>query len=857
MEIQSATASDKGCFLSQRSENMNSSSCSDHDDNDNYRGGAMQQDSQQSCSANDGPSSSSSAVSSSSHACHHRPNLFDAAKLGLELSVQKWADINASDCNLRSIEHIAQRIFALLLIRILALRSKKGAGRGGSTSTNRNKMPVFPDLSTTSICHAILSQGRRLNDAADEMHKAKEGDEEKQGQENVQLDWPDVMTDELFSQLYQYVYQILQSYRPVSYHNHEHAYHVFISAHKLLDMVLCESDYSHGGSSPVKKQTRVTYGLKSDPLVHLAYLFSALVHDVDHTGVSNRQLVMESDELAIMYNDQSVAEQRSLAIAFSLLMTKDFQTLRHVIFETDGDYMKFRKIVIDLVLCTDIASPERVQIVKSKWKEAFGDKSHASLSPVHIHSHSSCFEGVPSFTQRMNGHRMEDDSDSAGQTTLPMVSPRTRVSSAESNHEQPVDASEMAGPPMENSLTLSQRKKRNAWKSEPADDSLRNPGKLKLVYYFFAHRGSMMTGKRLPSRNSCNSENTILKKKKKNFLTKSLKFRARKQKGVREDVGPDMDTVERDDNGLESELSTKRSAERIRKDKVQKDTERTNDDTKEEIEKIQDILNEYEEDLSVSSEFSESSSAYPRVNIEETKRRRSEDVSKILSSCKQEFENITLDDQPLRNNSMATSSTMVFTTKYPSQKRVKTSRRFTEPPNPFVDRKKFHLRLGICRALDLPGNQINDYKIKSATRVENDPDHPNEFKMIVVLEQMMKAADVAANMQSWDTMICWSKRLFKELKASYEDGRGNDPVADWHENQIAFFESYTMPLACRLVETGIFEFHEVQELVNGVRQNNIRWMIEGRLVLERMIREWDMLQKTNNSRKRAVSNVGF
>jgi hypothetical protein len=36
-------------------------------------------------------------------------------------------------------------------------------------------------------------------------------------------------------------------------------------------------------------------------------------------------------------------------------------------------YAKFRKQVINLVLSTDIASPERTQVVKSKWKEAFGD----------------------------------------------------------------------------------------------------------------------------------------------------------------------------------------------------------------------------------------------------------------------------------------------------------------------------------------------------------------------------------------------------------------------------------------------------------------------------------------------------
>ncbi|EED90134.1 hypothetical protein THAPSDRAFT_263745 [Thalassiosira pseudonana CCMP1335] len=119
---------------------------------------------------------------------------------------------------------------------------------------------------------------------------------------------------------------------------------------------------------------RPTYGIKSSPLTQIAFLFSALVHDVDHTGISNRQLVLESDDLAILYNDQSVAEQRSLAVAFSTLKGVGYRELRG---GGEEDQFKFRKLVIDLVLVTDIASPERTQIVKSKWKEAFGEVQFA------------------------------------------------------------------------------------------------------------------------------------------------------------------------------------------------------------------------------------------------------------------------------------------------------------------------------------------------------------------------------------------------------------------------------------------------------------------------------------------------
>jgi len=168
-------------------------------------------------------------------------------------------------------------------------------------------------------------------------------------------------------------------------------------------------------------------------------------------------------------------------------------------------------------------------------------------------------------------------------------------------------------------------------------------------------------------------------------------------------------------------------------------------------------------------------------------------------------------------------------------------RRFTDPPESSFNRKKFHIRLGIRRALDLSGNQISLYDVTGSKRNlrANDIDEPDELKAIVVLEQLLKASDVAANMQSWETAVLWCKRLFKEQMNCYKDGRGVNPVIGWHENQIAFFESYTMPLACRLVDTGVFEAEAVRDFVNGVRQNNIRWMIEGQRVVRNMIQEWD------------------
>lgn len=43
------------------------------------------------------------------------------------------------------------------------------------------------------------------------------------------------------------------------------------------------------------------YGITSDPLTSFAVVFCALIHDVDHTGVSNVQLIKENTPVAAFY----------------------------------------------------------------------------------------------------------------------------------------------------------------------------------------------------------------------------------------------------------------------------------------------------------------------------------------------------------------------------------------------------------------------------------------------------------------------------------------------------------------------------------------------------------------------------
>jgi hypothetical protein len=54
------------------------------------------------------------------------------------------------------------------------------------------------------------------------------------------------------------------------------------------------------------------YGITSDPLT-FACIFAALIHDVDHPGVPNSQLIKRRQVLPSIYKDKSIAEQNSVS----------------------------------------------------------------------------------------------------------------------------------------------------------------------------------------------------------------------------------------------------------------------------------------------------------------------------------------------------------------------------------------------------------------------------------------------------------------------------------------------------------------------------------------------------------------
>ena len=151
-----------------------------------------------------------------------------------------------------------------------------------------------------------------------------------------------------------------------------------MSVHKLLQRIsapdLSADKFEiiqEGGDGLNKELNDFSHGIVHDPMALFAITFSALIHDVDHQGVSNAQLSKEYPDMADHYRNKSVAEQNSLDVAWDVLMMPKYGRLRKCIFETKDNLLRFRQLIVNTVLATDIFDKELNDLRRHRWEEAF------------------------------------------------------------------------------------------------------------------------------------------------------------------------------------------------------------------------------------------------------------------------------------------------------------------------------------------------------------------------------------------------------------------------------------------------------------------------------------------------------
>jgi hypothetical protein len=75
-------------------------------------------------------------------------------------------------------------------------------------------------------------------------------------------------------------------------------------------------------------------------------------------------LVKEGVPLASVYNDKSVAEQKSVNIAWELSMREEFRELRRIIY---GEFYRFRQLMVNTVLATYIVDKDLGTLRNNRW----------------------------------------------------------------------------------------------------------------------------------------------------------------------------------------------------------------------------------------------------------------------------------------------------------------------------------------------------------------------------------------------------------------------------------------------------------------------------------------------------------
>lgn len=186
---------------------------------------------------------------------------------------------------------------------------------------------------------------------------------------------------EVVEQVSNYIGAISRMYQENDFHNFEHASHVSMSVTKLLSRIHMPSHLDVTNSSDdnadgvrgsfASTLHDHTYGITSDPLTQFSVAIAALIHDADHSGVPNTQLCVERPLLAAFFEGKSVAEQNSIVIAWELFMDPHFKDLRNTIAPTAHEMARFRQLVVQAVLATDIVDKELKALRNTRWDAAF------------------------------------------------------------------------------------------------------------------------------------------------------------------------------------------------------------------------------------------------------------------------------------------------------------------------------------------------------------------------------------------------------------------------------------------------------------------------------------------------------
>jgi class 3 adenylate cyclase len=338
------------------------------------------------------PSAKSRTNCNSSHDSHDTLEISDAGTSDIDWSDRPDLDLVMGTKVAQSMRLVEWNVDVLYVIlqqiantrQASRPRASQGVGGRPLLSRGNSVSTMMRGIATCDDEMEILESGRTVLEEFTEVidmprfdakAKRRQSDDNNNSSSNANNNVV-TLDPAVREQLRELILRLTALYRDVPFHNFEHASHVTMSAAKLLKRIVqpeswITSDRQHHEISMAKKIHESTYGISSDPLMHFAIVFSALIHDVDHTGLSNSDLISMQTSAAVIYKNKSVAEQNSVDVAWTVLMDSDFDELRACIYSTKTELRRFRQMVVNAVMATDIADRKLQALRKKRWDQAF------------------------------------------------------------------------------------------------------------------------------------------------------------------------------------------------------------------------------------------------------------------------------------------------------------------------------------------------------------------------------------------------------------------------------------------------------------------------------------------------------
>ena len=178
-----------------------------------------------------------------------------------------------------------------------------------------------------------------------------------------------VLPSQVKYQLKSFVANVASLYRNNPFHNYEHAVHVTMSVYKLLTRMIEEK-----GPNKETNTGDETFGIASDPITLFACVLAALIHDADHQGVPNAQLLNEHPHLQDIYHGKAaIAEQHSINVGWEMLMDSKYKAFRDTICVNEDEMKRFRQLIVNIIMATDICDKDLKEFRNMRWEKAFSE----------------------------------------------------------------------------------------------------------------------------------------------------------------------------------------------------------------------------------------------------------------------------------------------------------------------------------------------------------------------------------------------------------------------------------------------------------------------------------------------------